>query len=328
VQNSSSAFQNDNLSSLFLTVDLSRKFLLGLQPYDSLQVLDLFMRDSNDHSNYNALTVSLRNNSWRGLLFDMNYTFSKSLDTVGAVQNAAEYHSSSFDFNLDYGPSFFDRPHVFNGLFNYELPFGGSHKFSSSHAVVNRAIGGWYTAGIFRASSGIPNLVYTSGQSFGGGLIFGINAGEIPLVPISSLGGGSVHSGVCSTGAGSGGNGANCTNKGTGTGLNYFSDPASVIAKFRKALLSSDKNNGRSSPVWGLPLWNMDFRVGKATKITEKVKLEFSADLFNVFNHVNYLDPTFNVNNPATFGVINTQLVPADRNQGSRWSQLGLRVDF
>jgi hypothetical protein len=43
---------------------------------------------------------------------------------------------------------------------------------------------------------------------------------------------------------------------------------------------------------------------------------------------VNFLDPSFNVNNPATFGVINTQLVPADRNQGSRWIQLGLRFEF
>jgi hypothetical protein len=326
--NNVTSFTNNNVSSLFLTMDLTRQFALGLPSYDNLQVLDLFMRDSNDRSNYNAFVVTLRNNTWHGLMFDMNYTFSKSLDTVGAVQNAAEYHSSSYDFNLDYGPSFFNRPHVFNAIFNYDLPIGRGHRLSSSHAALDRILTGWYTAGIFRASSGIPELVSVSGQSFGGGLIFGINAGMVPTVPVGSLGGG-IHSGVCSTGAGSGGNGTNCgANAGTGTGLNYFANPAAAIADFRPTLLASDTNDGRSSPLPGLPFWNLDMSLGKSTNITERFKLVFTADFFNLFNHVNFLDPSFDTTNPATFGVINTQLVPADRIQGSRWIQLSLRVNF
>jgi len=283
------------------------------------------MRDSHDHSNYNAFVVTLRNNNWHGLVFDMNYTRSKSLDDVGAVQNAAEYHSSSYDFNLDYGPSFFNRPNVFNALFHYDLPFGGSHRFTSGNGFVNRVIGGWYTAGILRVESGIPELVTVSGQSFGGGDIFGISAGMLPTVPIGSLGGGSVHSGICSTGAGSGGNSCN---SGTGTGLNYFANPQAAFADFRPTLLSSDTNDGRNSPVPGLPFWNFDMSLGKVTNITERVKVTFSADFFNIFNHVNFLDPSLDTTNPSTFGVINTQLVPADRIQGSRWIQLGLRISF
>ncbi|HLZ92634.1 MAG TPA: carboxypeptidase-like regulatory domain-containing protein [Candidatus Acidoferrum sp.] len=327
--NNSTSFSNVNLSSLFLNMDIARQFVLGQQPYDNLQVLDLFMRDSNDRSNYNAFVVTLRNNNWHGLLFDLNYTFSKSLDTVGAVQNAAEYHTSSYDFNLDYGPSFFNRPNVFNGIFNYDLPIGGNHRLSSSHAAINKILSGWFTAGIFRASSGVPELASVSGQSFGGGLIFGITAGELPTVPIGSMGGGGVNSGVCSTGAGSGGNGANCgANKGTGTGLNYFTNPSAAINDFRQVLISSDKNDGRNSPLPGLGFWNFDLSIGKSTKITERVKFQLSADFFNLFNHVNFLDPSFDTTTPSTFGVINTQLVPADRIQGSRWIQLGLRVDF
>ena len=318
------SFINNNVSSVFDTLDFDR-LGLGLQPYNNLQVLDLFMRDSHDHSNYNAFVVTLRNNNWHGLVFDMNYTRSKSLDDVGAVQNAAEYHSSSYDFNLDYGPSFFNRPNVFNALFHYDLPFGGSHRFTSGNGFVNRVIGGWYTAGILRVESGIPELVTVSGQSFGGGDIFGISAGMLPTVPIGSLGGGSVHSGICSTGAGSGGNSCN---SGTGTGLNYFANPQAAFADFRPTLLSSDTNDGRNSPVPGLPFWNFDMSLGKVTNITERVKVTFSADFFNIFNHVNFLDPSLDTTNPSTFGVINTQLVPADRIQGSRWIQLGLRISF
>jgi hypothetical protein len=322
----SSSFANDNLSNLFLTMDFTRS-ALGLQPYDNLQVLELFTRTSRDKSNYNALVLTLRNNSWHGLIFDFNYTFSKSLDSVGAVQNDARYYSSSFNTHLDYGPSFFDRPHVVNALANYDLPFGKT-LLKSSHSAINKVTSGWYTAGIFRRGSGLPELVSISGQSFGGGLDFGTLAGMIPTVPAGSLGGGSVNSGVCSAGAGSSGNGPNCTGGGTGTGLNYFANPAAALANFRPALLATDTNDGRNSPLRGLSYWNLDMRFGKTTSITERVRAEFSFDFFNIFNHPNFLDPSFDATNPGTFGVINTQLIPADRISGSRWIQFGFRIDF
>jgi len=303
-----SSFQNDNLSNLFLNLDFFR-LGAGEQAFTNLQVLDLFTRTSRDTSNYHALVVTLRNNNWHGLYFDLNYTFSKSLDTVGAVQNDARYYSSSYNPHLDYGPSFFDRPHVFNAVFNYDLPFGKNRWLSSRHGAINRIIGGWYTAGIFRRSSGVPELASFSGQAFGGGAIFATPSGAIPTVPVSSLGGGSVHD----TGAGA---------------LNYFANPDAAAAKFRPALIATDTNVGRSSALRGLPFWNLDMRFGKVTHVTEQVRVEFSADFFNFFNHVNFLDPSFDLTNPSNFGVINTQLVPADRTSGARWIQMGLRIDF
>jgi len=325
------AFLNDNLSNLFLSMDFVR-LGLGLPEYTNTQVLDLFVRTSRDKSNYNALVLSLRNNSWHGLFFDFNYTFSKSLDTVGAVQNDARYYSSSYNTHLDYGPSFFDRPHVFNAIFDYELPFGKGRRFSSGHSAVNRVIGGWYTAGIFRKSSGVPELVTVSGQPFGGGIIFATPSGMLPTVPVDSLGGGTIHGGVngstINTPLGPLSVGTSGDPKNSGTGLNYFADPGAAFQKFRPALIASDTNDGRNSPLRGLGFWNLDMRLGKSTAITERVKVEFSADFFNIFNHPNFLDPSFDTTNPATFGVINTQLIPADRISGARWIQFGFRVDF
>jgi len=327
-QNSSS-FANDNLSDLFLNMDFIRAGS-GLTPFTNLQVFDLFLRTSRDTSNYNALVLDLRNNSWHGLLFDFNYTFSRSLDTVGAVQNDARYYTSSFNRHLDYGPSFFDRTHVFNAIFDYELPFG-TGRFKSSHSALNKLTSGWYTAGIFRKSSGVPELVTLSGQSFGGGEIFGTPAGELALAPTGTLGSG-LHGGVAGNtvttplgpvDVGTAGDPAN-----GGTGLNLFANPGNAFLNFRPALLSSDKNDGRSNPIRGLGFWNLDMRFGKATTITERVKAEFSFDCFNIFNHPNFLDPSLDVTSPKTFGVINTQLVPADRIQGSRWIQFGFRINF
>lgn len=331
VSGNSTDVLDGNISNLFLTMDFIRQFGLGLQPYTNTQVLDLFMRTSRDKSNYNALVLTLRNNSWRGLFFDFNYTFSKSLDTVGAVQNDARYYSSSYNTHVDYGPSFFDRPNVFNATFDYELPFGKG-RFSNRHSFINKVTAGWYTAGIFRRSSGVPELATISGQPFGGGIIFATASGLLPTVPVGSLGGGSIHGGVdgstinTPTGAVNVGTAGNPKNG--GTGLNYFANPGAAFQDFRPTLLATDTNDGRNSPLRGLPFWNLDTRLGKTTNISERVKVEFSADFFNLFNHANFLDPSFDETNPATFGVINTQLIPADRISGARWIQIGFRIDF
>src|ERR1700747_3236106 len=88
----------------------------------------------------------------------MNYTFSKSLDTVGAGQNSASYYATSLNPSIECGPSSFDRTHVINGIFNYDLPLGCGHRLGSSHEAINKFICGWYTAGGGRVFSGGSTL--------------------------------------------------------------------------------------------------------------------------------------------------------------------------
>jgi hypothetical protein len=296
----------------------------GLPTFNNFQVFDLFMRSHKDYSNYHALVVTLRNRPWHGLLYDLNYTFSKSLDTVGAVQNSASYYATSFDPSIEYGPSFFDRTHVLNATFNYDLPFGHGHKLgSANHEFINKFIGGWYTAGVIRYSSGVPLVVEESNQVFGGGAIFAFATGEIPLVNPGSLGGG-VHGGV----TGSNGVGTAGDPKTGGSGINYFGDPSAALKQFRPILLSSDERTGRSRPLRGFPFKNLDLRLGKVTSFRERLKLEYSFDFFNAFNHPIFQDPLLQTTNLANFGVVNSQYVPANRNSGSRWIQFGLRIEF
>lgn len=317
------AFQNGNVTNLFIAMDGFR-LVHGLPTFNNFQVFDLFMRSHKDYSNYHALVLTLRNRPWHGILYDMNYTFSKSLDTVGAVQNSASYYATSFDPGIEYGPSFFDRTHVLNATFNYDLPFGRGHRLGSAdHEWLNKFIGGWYTAGVLRLSSGIPLLVQESNQVFGGGAIFAFPTGEIPLTNPDSLNGG-VHTGV----TGSKGVGTNSNPATGGSGINYFSDPAAALKEFRPILLSSDTTTGRSRPLRGFWFKNLDLRLGKVTKFRERMGLEYSFDFFNAFNHPTFLDPTLDTTNLANFGVVNTQFIPANRNTGSRWIQFGLRFEF
>ena len=312
VNNNTAAFRNHLVSTLFQSMGLDRLHL-GLTPYNSLQVaLALFVRTNNDVSNYHAATFTLRKRPSHGLSFDLNYTFSKSLDNLGAVQNSASTYQTSFNTNLQYGPSLFDRTHIFNGIYNYDLPAGKGHKFNLGNSFLDKIIAGWYTSGVFRAATGVPRGVFAG--NFGGGSFSG-SENLIPTVAPGSIGGGA-HFGVTGTTFGTAGN------------VNIFPNPDAAAKDFRFPLLASDGRDGSGNPLRGLGQWNLDSRLGKVTSFHERLKVEISADFFNIFNHPNFFDPSFNLLSPQTFGVINTELIPANRTQGSRWIELGLRVSF
>ena len=94
-----------------------------------------------------------------------------------------------------------------------------------------------------------------------------------------------------------------------------------VYKNFRPALISQDRRTGRGV-LRGLPQWKVDWTLGKETRIAEDVRFTLSFDFFNVFNHVNFVNPNLSLQNPAGFGVINGQ-----RNSPRR-IQVGGRIDF
>jgi hypothetical protein len=274
------------------------------------------MATSGGRSNYHAGFVTLRSRPWRGLVFDVNYTYSKALDQVGDVQNNLSIISTGFDRDIDYGPSQADRRHVVNGIFTYDLPFGAGKRWLSGTGAPNKVFGGWYMSGIFRMYSGLPFFVTDNAGVFGH--VAGAPAqGAIPLVDPSTLNAG-VYSGV----TGSGGIGSAGNPAAGGTGLNLFANPEGAFKSFRRILLSQDGRQGRAMAFRGPWFWNLDFRLGKATRITERVNFELSADFFNVFNRVNFTTASLSLNSPTNFGVISG---PANN---PRTIQLGMRFTF
>jgi len=184
-------------------------------------------------------------------------------------------------------------------------------------------MGNWHISGIFRAHSGHPLTVTQGTQVWGGSLLRGASSGAIPTVNPKTFSNSAID-GV----KGSGGIGANSDPARGGTGLNMFSDPEAVFKSFRRINLGSDGRSGRSNPLRGMPSWNLDLSVGKRTSITERVDVRFSFDFFNIFNKVNFANPGLSLLDQRGFGVITTQLVPTNRQFGSRWIQFGMRVEF
>jgi hypothetical protein len=313
-----SNFINGNLNSIFLAIDLNR-MANARPPFNNWMSRTFFLRSSTGLSNYNGLFATLRRRMSEGLMFDVTYTLSRSLDQFGAIQNAASVMPNSFDLNAEYGPSDFDFTHIFNVKGLYELPF------RASNSALNKVIGGWYVSSIFRTSSGAPLTVTEGSQVWGGSHFLGFSSGAVPTVAPGTLTN-SVQRGV--TGSNNIGTNSNAAGTPPGTGLNLFQNPEQVSNSFRRVLVGQDGRSGRANPLRGLPRWNVDFSLGKKTAVTESVSILFSLDFFNILNHVNFNNPSLSLLDPRGFGVLSSQFTPADRTNGARWIQFGLRVEF
>jgi hypothetical protein len=129
--------------------------------------------DSNDFSRYNGLEIILKRRIGNGIGYQLAYTYSVSKDTRsfdptfttvsrGAVQSAS---STPFDINnrrLNYSYSDFDRRHVLQGYYVFDLPFGRDRKFASGiPRALDWIIGGWQLSGTVLLGSGRPFTVFS-----------------------------------------------------------------------------------------------------------------------------------------------------------------------
>ena len=72
----------------------------------------------------------------------------------------------------------------------------------------------------------------------------------------------------------------------------------------------------------GLNRWNVDMSVLRRFKITERWRLTFNAQFFNLFNHTLLNDPTVSLQSPTSFGVLTSQY------NNPRAVQLGIHLDW
>jgi hypothetical protein len=296
-----SSFTQGLLNTLFNVINTQRP----AGPITNFQVSALWMRTNGGISTYNAGFLSVQRRFSNGLALQANYTLSHSIDEHGYNQEAESVISSGYNFRLDRAPSAFDRTHVFNSNFFYELPL-----------AKRKLIGGWYVAGIFSANTGVPLTVVESTSAWGGAPQIGsVSAGAIPIRTVAAS------PGINGNVVGSNGVGTSANPAVKGSGLNMFADPSSVFNSFRPILLSADGRNGRDT-LRGLSHWNLDLSMGKKTRIREKVSAVFTADFINVVNHVEFVDPVLSLQTPASFGVLTTQYGTP------RAIQLSLRLEF
>jgi hypothetical protein len=275
-----------------------------LQPFPQFTGgLNVF--DSSDYSNYHGLQLILKRRINSGLGFQLGYTLSKSKDnrswdpslstvSTGSVQSASSTPFDLRDRSLNYTYSDFDRRHVFQATYTYELPFGKGRAFASEMPkVLDYIIGGWQTAGTVVWASGRPFTVYS-----------GLNT-------VSNV--------VQSTADCSG-----CT-RDSGelvleSGRNFWFD-TNTRSLFSAPAPGSIGNTGRNfflAPQY----FQWDASLSKKFPITERVNFDLRFDARNVLNNPSFDNPTAVINS-AIFGRINDSVT-----NNARRIQVSGKVSF
>jgi len=119
-------------------------------------------------SNYNGFQVSLRKDIRGGVQFDLNYTYSKSIDITSAASRLGFSGTdnigapgtrlvNAFAPNQFRAVSDFDTTHQINANWLADLPFGKGKPFGHDAGPgLNALIGGWQVTGVVRWTSGFP----------------------------------------------------------------------------------------------------------------------------------------------------------------------------
>ncbi|HEY6341466.1 MAG TPA: carboxypeptidase regulatory-like domain-containing protein [Candidatus Acidoferrum sp.] len=254
-------------------------------------------------SSYNALQVSLKKRFARGFSMLVSYTLSKTLDDVSsfnitgsASQSVAgenDLAQNPFEVKAEWGRSMFDARHRFVTSYQWDLPWYKHHDKWYGHVL-----GNWQVNGITTLMSNTPFTVYdSSNPSLQGSApeISGFFSSRPNIV-------GNPNTGRCPGGIP------------VRTAGCWFNTNA-----FAHAATGQFGDVGRNT-MDGPAFQQWDFSAIKTIPIHESMNLQFRAEIFNIFNNVNFKLPNNDINSPG-FG----QIVAA---QPGRIVQLALKFQF
>ena len=224
------------------------------------------LRSPSGNSNYNAMQVSLRHPTSHGLMYEVSYTWSHTLDdiTVGNIDDT--------NIRRWYGTSSLNQAQVLTINWVYELPFFKQ----SPNAFARHLLGGWQLGGISSFMTG-PPLNFSCGLS---GLASGIGEG-VMCDPLGSL---KVKKGTLIDPN---------LNNGSGGPTPGWLDP-NVIGQVTLDQLQANNQPGmfgtmNKNPMRGPGRNNWDLALMRNFKVPwfggESSNLQFRLETFNTFNH-------------------------------------------
>jgi len=252
------------------------------------------------NSSYHALQVDVNRRLSQNLSFRGVYTYSKALDDGDSMNqttaaNAPGLVSNPYNLAADKGLATYNATHMASINALYTLPFGyGQHYASDLTGVSGLLASGWSLGSIVTIQSGFPLTPQLSYNPS--------NNGDTrnPVRPFLNP---DFHGSLV-----------------LGNASQWF-NPAAFLAPPNNSGFWGDA--GRSIiPGPGLGTW--DFSVLKSTTITERFRLQFRAELFNLLNRANFNTPNLIIFTPT--GVSGTAGAITGTSTTARQVQFGLKL--
>ena len=226
-------------------------------------------------SSYNALQVDFNRRFSHGLSLRGVYTWSKALDDGDSVNGTTTANepglvSNPYDIRADWGPAAWNVTNV--GVISavYALPFGRGQAYANGmHGFANALVSGWSVDSIVTLQGGFP---FTAQLSYNPS-----NDGDTrnPVRPFSN---------------------PNFTgNPIFGKPAQWFNPAAFLQPPVNSGFWGNASRNNLNGP--GLVTW--DFSTIKNTNLSERITLQFRAEIFNLLNRANFNTPNLIVFTPS-----------------------------
>ena len=230
------------------------------------------------NSYYHGLQTKVEKRFANGLNFLGTYTYSKTrTDAVDLLNGGSNQGYRAPDvpgvgIHYDYGLAPFDIRNVFHLSGEYELPFGTGKRFLTNGGAAEKILGGWSINTSIVLQGGQPiTFSCPSGTSSGSGCYDFL----VPGQPVKR--------------------GLHIDSNGK---LSFFGNPAAFSQPAPCTALPCPLSTlgGPPDQVAGPPFKRMDFSLFKNIQLTERFRLQFRSEFFNLLNHPNFNAPNFGGN--------------------------------
>jgi hypothetical protein len=272
-----------------------------LHPYAEID-----FKTSGGYDSYNALQTSLVRR-FSALTLAAQYSYAKSFGT-SAGSNDAVTTQNFYDYNNDKGYNLFDVRHSFNVSALYRLPIGRGHAVLNNSDIADAVLGNWEIGTIMSARSGIPvpvqitrpDVVFRAlpGVTFSGNSIAGQIFGSQVLSSASGVAG--CPTTVCTeaiVNVPGGGNTRNVRRPDIVPGVDPFLSNGYLNPAAFAIPQPGTYGNMQRGSIHGPSFFQADLTVGKKFPVRETMNVEFRAEIFNILNHPNFLNPPAQLGN-------------------------------
>ncbi|HET7697548.1 MAG TPA: carboxypeptidase regulatory-like domain-containing protein [Vicinamibacterales bacterium] len=257
----------------------------ALRPYKGYGVIRLSEHEA--RSEYNSLQIGVDRRYRNGFKFGAAYTLGKSMDDASGRRDVL---FNAFDDSGYWGHSSFDRRHVFNFYYIYDLPF-----LRDQTTILGRTLGGWQISGSTFMRTGTPLWVTRTADIAGVGDAFAqpYNQNGDPM------------------------DGANGQfSQGAAADQNFWFNPQAFSAPAAGTFGNAPRNG-----IYGPGQYQWDIAVFKNFAVRSGHTLQFRAEIFNFINHPNWSNPNTDPTS-TSFGRV------TGKDNARRDVQLSLRYVF
>ncbi len=246
--------------------------------------------EGNANSNFNSAQVSLTRRGTPDLNYTLAYTFSKDLDDSSSLHMSGpapmlivgelDVPQNNLDLKSEYGRSLFDSRHRLVASVIYAIPF--ARNFTGFSRTL---LDGWQFSALLALNSSTPFTVYDSANV----------SLQAPHPGVSGMFGdrpdvvGNPNKGAPHT-----------VSQWVSRSAFQRLDPIVNAGQF-----GNEQRNSINGPAFG----SLDASLNKSFSLSEKTKVQFRAEAFNVTNHVNLILPVDDINSPV-FGQITEAQAP------------------